>query len=82
MIGKPAEVVAFAVVRLEVRFNGLNRDFVPEGRPKKQRNLSTADQCQTACASDERCKAYAFRAAERTCYLYSKVFIGGTRTTR
>jgi hypothetical protein len=82
LIGKPAEVVAFSVIHLEVPFSGLGRDYVPEGKPKKRRRISSVDQCQAACASDEHCKAYAFRTVERACYFYSEVYMGGTSETR
>lgn len=91
MIGKPAEMVAFSVMHLakpqlgpsaEVPFSVLNRDYAPEGKPKKQRRISTVDRCQAACASDDRCKAYAFRTVEPACYLYSEVFMGGTPRPR
>jgi hypothetical protein len=91
LIGKPAEVIAFSVIHLakpqpgpssEVPFSGLNRDYIPEGKRKQQRRITTVDRCKTACASDERCKAYAFRKVEPGCYLYSEVFMGGTQGTR
>jgi hypothetical protein len=58
------------------------RDCVPEGKPKKQRRISTVDQCRTACASDERCKAYAFQTLKPACYFYARVFMGGAPKNR
>jgi len=58
------------------------RDYVPEGKPKKQRRISTVDRCRTACASDERCKAYAFRPVMPACYFYAEIFMGGSPKTR
>ena len=70
------------VVPAAQEFDGGGRDYIPEGKPRIQRRISTVDQCRVACASDERCKAYAFRAVKPACYFYSEVFMGGTPQTR
>jgi hypothetical protein len=58
------------------------RDYVPEGKPKRQHRISTVDQCQAVCARKDACKAYAFLASKPACYFYSQVFMGGTPRSR
>jgi PAN domain len=60
----------------------VGRDFVPEGKPKRRSSISTVEQCQTACAVNAGCKAYAFRTSKPACYFYSQVFMGGTPRSR
>jgi hypothetical protein len=55
---------------------------VPEGKSTPRREISTVEQCEAACAADNQCKAYAFRAARSACYFYSEVYMGGTPASR
>jgi hypothetical protein len=63
-------------------FSHVKRDYVPEGKPKKQSSISTVEQYQAVCAVNDSCKAYAFRTSKPVCYLYSHVYVGGTPRTR
>jgi hypothetical protein len=69
-------------VSAQVRFSGVNRGYVPEGKGKRHSKVSTVEQCQAACATDEGCKAYAFRPSKPACYFYSRVYMGGTKRSR
>jgi hypothetical protein len=61
---------------------GVMKDYVPEGKPKQQSRISTVERCQSACAVNRKCKAFAFRASTPACYFYSQVYIGGTPLSR
>ena len=63
-------------------FSRVGSGYVPEGKPHMESKLRTLEQCETACARNTSCKAYAFRTAEPVCYFYSKVFMGGQALTR
>lgn len=65
----------------QAEFSG-GRDFVPEGQPERQKSIATVEGCQAKCAAAETCKAYAFSLRRRTCYAYTRVFMGGTPLTR
>src|SRR5687767_2765541 len=64
------------------RFEDVGRDYVPEGKPKRQARISTVQQCQAACATKASCKAYAFYTSKPACYFYQEVFMGGTPLSR
>jgi hypothetical protein len=49
----------------ELLFNGLSHHCVPEGTPHLRRSSKTVEDCQSACARDERCKA----SSSRVCIL-------------
>ena len=61
---------------------GVTKDYVPEGKAKRQSRISTVEQCQAACAVNHSCKAFAFRTSKPTCYFYSQVYMGGTPRSR
>src|SRR5207249_2181698 len=69
-------------VSAEQEFSGVGGDYVPEGKAKRRSRISTVEQCQAACAVNDGCKAYAFRASKAACYFYSQVFMGGTPRSR
>ena len=61
---------------------GLTKDYVPEGKPRRQPRISTMEGCQAACASNGRCKAFAFRTSIPACCFYSQVYMGGSPLSR
>jgi hypothetical protein len=63
-------------------FSHATPGHVPEGKAIQQRGLSTAEQCESACAAALTCKAYAFDTVNPACYFYSEVFMGGTPESR
>jgi hypothetical protein len=74
---------ALLPVAAQEQFSGVDRDYVPEGKPKMQRRISTVwRKCQAVCSTDALCKAYAFRTVKSTCYFYAEVFMGGAAKTR
>jgi hypothetical protein len=75
-------ILSFPLVAAAAQEFSEGRDSVPEGKPKKQRRISTVNRCRAACDSDQRCKAYAFRTVKPACYFYAEVFMGGTPESR
>ncbi len=63
-------------------FSHVTPDNVPEGKATLRRDVATAEECESACASTLECKAYAFDTVKAACYFYSEVFMGGTVETR
>ena len=53
------------------------KDYIPEGKSRKQPGIATVSQCQMACSADRGCKAFAFRTTKPACYFYTTVYTGG-----
>ena len=64
------------------RFQGITPGYIPEGRPQRRASIVTQEQCQTVCAEDSRCKAFAFRTTKPACYFYTRVYMGGGKLAR
>src|SRR5713101_1321618 len=74
--------VGVSALRGHEGVQGITHDYVPEGRDYRRVSIASLEQCQAACERDAQCKAFAFRTRNRSCYLYSRVYQGGSKALR